>query len=104
MLAGKLDRFITIEQPTESITAQGEVTQAWATLASVWAQYQPLNSTERFAGDAARGVFSAKFNIRYRSDVTEKMRIYFNARRYRILGINEIGRREGLQIISEAIA
>lgn len=101
--AGALDRRITIIQPTEAISAAGEVTMTWANLSVVPAMYKPLNSTERFGANAVRTERACKFHIRYRSDVTEKMRVTYGTETYRIIAINELGRREGLELVCEAV-
>lgn len=101
--AGALDRKVTIIQPSESISAIGEVVSTWSNLSTVPAMYKPLNSTERFGANAVRTERACKFHIRYRSDVTEKMRVVYGVETYRIIAINELGRREGLELICEAV-
>jgi len=101
--AGALDRRITILSFTETISASREVLQAWTTLAVVHAEYRPLNSTERFGANAVRAERSCKFRIRYRDDVTQLMRVQYGTEIYRIIAINEVERRMGLELICEAV-
>jgi len=101
--AGRLDRTIVILTLTESVTANREVVKSWSTLSTVPAMYKPLNSMERFGANAVRSERACKFHIRYRDDVTGKMRVQYGAEIYRIIAINELGRREGLELICEAV-
>ncbi len=100
MRAGDLDRLITIEQPTESVDAYGAPTQTWATLAQVWAQVKPVRGSEYFAAQQMNARVDAVFRVRYRTDLTTKMRISYNSETYDIQGIIEIGRREGLELMA----
>ena len=101
--AGRLARTITLQQPTEVINAIGETTQTWSNVAVLNATYKALNSTERFSSDAIRADRAAKFYIRYRDGITGKMRVLFGTETYRIVAINEIERRVGIELICEAI-
>lgn len=103
MSAGRLDRTIALQQPTEVINAIGETVQTWSTVANLAASYKPLNSTERFSSDAIRADRAAKFYIRYRDGITGKMRVVFGTEIYRIIAINEIERRVGIELICEAV-
>ncbi len=99
MRAGDLDRLITIEQPTETIDAYGAPIQSWTTLAAnVPAQVSYDNGSEYFAAGQMNARIDAVFKIRYRSDLTTKMRISYGGETYDIKFLNEIGRREGYNI------
>jgi len=102
MRAGQLDRRITIEQNTPGHDAAGAPTESWATLATVWAEVRPAAGREFF--DAQQIVAEAKvvFRIRYRSDVDHKMRVSYAGNLYDIHGIAELGRQEGLDIMTTA--
>ena len=101
MRAGRLDRRITIEQPTAAVNTFGEPVQTWADLATVWASVRAKSGREFFAG-GEQATADTVFRIRYRSDVTRVMRISYGGAVYDITAIAEIGRREGLEIIATA--
>lgn len=99
MLAGKLDRLITIETPTTTKDAAGGLVHAWATLAQVWAQKLDLRGREFIEAGQVQAGAEAKFRIRWRSDFDTSARIVYGNVNYEILHLAEIGRREGLEIL-----
>lgn len=103
MFGGKLDRKITIQQPTEAANAAGEVAiTGWTTWHSPWASKRPLRGSERFLADARRASHTAVWEIRYKTGLTTKMRITDDLGVvYKINSFQEIGRREGWQIEAE---
>lgn len=103
MQAGKLDRRITIQEPVISQDDYGEpVVTGWADVATVWAQVVPVSGREYFDATAVRAEKTTRFRIRWRSGLTEAMRIVYDGRNYDIRSIVELGRREGLEIRAEA--
>src|SRR2546423_453866 len=102
MKAGPLDREITVEQVTVTQTGTGAVSKGWATFAQAWAAYEPMGTRERFLAGAVHSAKTAKFRIRWLSGVDPTMRIQFDGLPWKITGIAEIGRREGLDIAAEA--
>ena len=102
MKAGELDRRLTIEQYTEAQDAYGEAIKTWAVLDTVWAQVLPLRGSERYVAQQVSGEAETRFRIRYRTDVTDKMRLYCENVYYNITAVLEIGRREGLEIMGKA--
>lgn len=107
MNIGRLDRRIVIEQPTNVASATtGEVSMTWETLDTVWATVTyPKSATVSLEGlEQARqtAVTPVEFTIRYREDVTEKMRIYYRSEYYNIHRVNYSGaRNELLKLVTE---
>lgn len=95
MEAGKLDRRITIQQATVTRGAGGGETRSWTTLATVWANVRPMSGREFVAGQRTGGGTTTQqlgevtttFQIRYRSDVVEKMRISYDSKTYNIRAV-----------------
>lgn len=104
MIIAGLDRRIIIQSPTETRAANGEVLESWATLATVWAGVKYPKSMGSDEG-IEQGRFTAttpvEFTIRFRSDVTTKMRISYQGGYFQIARINEIGRRDMLKLVTE---
>jgi SPP1 family predicted phage head-tail adaptor len=100
--AGDLGRRLTIEQYTEAQDAYGEAIKTWVVLDTVWAQMTPVRGSERYVAQQVSGEAEMRFRIRYRSDVTDKMRLYCEDVYYNITAVLEIGRREGLEIMGKA--
>jgi head-tail adaptor len=118
MQAGKLDRQITILRKTETLSSTGDPVDVWAPIvrrraASMW----PLRSTERFSTPEKIATDQMDIRIRYSSDVADLTpldRIIQPAlvvdedpedaparTVHEIIAVQEMGRREGLKIITE---
>lgn len=103
MQAGKLRQRVTIEQSTETRDAFGATVPSWGALATVWAEVLPKvgGTGEAFAEEAARERTRQGYtiNLRYRSDVTTKMRVTWQGK---ILDIESAadpdGRRRALKL------
>lgn len=102
LAAGKMDRRVTLERFSETRDEMNEPVMTWAPLATVWASYEPIRDGEKFrAGETAAGL-SARFIIRYSSqvaDVGPKDRLIFKDVTYAIVGVKETGGRNvGIEI------
>lgn len=117
MRAGRLDRLITIQRKTSTASSSGEPQESWSDIVTRRpASLAPVRADERFAGPQIGATEQVEFRIRYSQDVADLSpldRIIYPAlsadspdesstgnRRYDILAVHEIGRREGLQIIA----
>ena len=111
LLIGRLDRRIDIQQDNaSSADSYGQIVPSWGALDTVWAQVTPGGSAGRggqedHEGNQDHATLTTEFRIRYRTDVTEKMRIRYPASSgdiYDIESIIEIGRQVGLDITATA--
>jgi len=98
MESGKLDRRITLEALTATQGSLGGVSEGWAALATVWARWLPGGGNETFTAAAVHAEAEGRFRIRWRSDVTTKHRVVYAAVNYDILAVDEMGRRDGLEL------
>lgn len=100
MRAGKLEEMIDIQFPVEVENTMGEVEiSEWATFAKdVWARVETRNATEQFSERQRTPVVVKAFIIRFQNGIHEGMRVRYQDQNYNILGINKIGRNEGLEI------
>lgn len=99
MRAGKLDRRITLQQASEaSRDAMNAPVYTWSTFATVWAQLIFNRGDERFAAHEVAGASVVTFKIRYRSGVTDKLRISYDGKIYDIRDVRELGRQDGLEL------
>lgn len=99
--AGNLDQRITIEQKTVTDNDRGEAIASWSTLATVWAQAEPLRGREFFAAAQMQETVDVKFTIRYRADITSQMRVLWRGQAYEMVSppIDVRGRRESLELM-----
>lgn len=118
MKAGRLDRLITIQRKSSASSDSGDAVETWTTLIERRAAgYRPLKGEERFTGEQVIGTEQIEFRIRYSSNVaalSQQDRIVYPALAdespedepdtkniYDVLAVHEIGRREGLLIITQ---
>lgn len=104
MQAGLLDRRVTLQQATYAQDGAGTPVPTWATVAEVWGRVEPMTVREPFQAEQEAAWVDTKVTIRHRSDVGPKWRITHGGRTYDILGVRELGRREGLEILASARA
>lgn len=118
MRAGRLDRLMTIQRKTVTASDSGEPVETWTTIVERRAAgYRPLKGDERFTGEQVIGTEQVEFRIRYSSNVaalSQQDRIIYPALAdespedepdtrniYDVLAVHEVGRREGLLIITQ---
>lgn len=101
MLAGKLDRRITIRRLGSGQSSSGEPNGTWSDLATVWAQKIEARGDERFSTAQPVGSISRSFRFRWSTtvkDVNDKDKIVFDGVEHDIVAVREIGRREGIEV------
>jgi SPP1 family predicted phage head-tail adaptor len=98
-----MDKRIQIQEVTETQDAYNQPVGTWTTYKTVWAEILWKPGREYFNAATEIATASAIFRIRYVTGVTRKMRVRYGGVNYDILSINEIGRKEGLEIIGEAV-
>ena len=104
MKSGNLDRLITIEQVSLSNDTFGSSqTESWSTFAQVWAEVLPMKAEEKFRSAEKYSSQTNVFRIRWLSGLTPRMRISYNSKLWRILGIKELERREGHDVEAEVM-
>lgn len=118
MRAGRLDRLITIQRKSVTSSPSGEPIETWTTIvARRAAGYRPLKGDERFTGEQVVGSEQVEFLIRRSAnvaDLSQLDRVVYPALAdespedvpdtrniYDVLAVHEIGRREGLLIITQ---
>ncbi len=102
MIAGRLDRKITIQEPTTTLNDYGEEETTWSKVADVWAEVKQQSARETWgAGKVAETEIA--FKIRYRTGIDETCRVIYDSVNYDITGVREIGRQDGLEIMAKAI-
>ncbi len=100
---GKMDRQIIIQQQNVSQSLGGQAKAAPTTFATVWAEYLPMTASERFRSEGEHSSIVARFRIWHLPNLNPTMLISFDSLSWRILGIAEIGRKDGHEITAEAL-
>lgn len=103
MMSGRLDRKITIQEPTTTYDSYGEPVESWSDLAIVWAEVRQQSAREMWESGKVSEV-EMMFRIRYRSGIDETCRVVYDGKNYDITGEpREIGRRDGLEIMGKVV-
>lgn len=103
MRPGELDRRITLQREENTQSPSGAATRAWVDVATVWAGLRAMPGRERYQAPQPLATRTGTWRIRWRTDVDEKMRFVFRGEVWRIDGLAEIGRREGIEITATAM-
>ncbi len=103
MFAGKLDKRILIQKRVVEQDTFGEGLEDWSNLACVWAEIRGISGKEFFESRQEHAEDILEFKIRYRTDVVETNRIYYNNQYYDVFDVKEIGRKEGLMLRGRAL-
>jgi len=105
LLAGKLDRRITLQRATITQDALNNDVHEWAPIATVWGSKRPANARERLSASEIGADLVMVFQIRWSFDVADlnpKDRLVCDGRTFDILGVTEIDYRVGLDITAVA--
>lgn len=74
---GKLRHRLIIQYQIETQDqTDGAIAVVWADLATVWAAIEPISAREFVASQAEASNIVGRVTIRYRDDITAKMRFY----------------------------
>lgn len=88
MRNGKLRHKMTLQEPVDvQDTTTGEMVRTWQEVAKVWASLEPLSANAFVAAGAEQSEVTARVTIRYRDDVTSKMRLVYRGMYYDIKGV-----------------
>jgi len=107
LLAGKLDRRVTLQRATITQDALNNDVHEWGPIATVWGSKRPASARERLSADEVGADMVMVFQIRWSFDVSDlnpKDRLVYDSRTYDISGVTEIGYRVGLEITAVARA
>lgn len=84
MRAGKLDKRLVFEQPSNVKGAMGGSTTTWATFCTVWGGIHPISGRETLSADMIDTEITAKCFIRYKAGITPDMRISHDGKLWNI--------------------
>lgn len=73
--AGKRDKRIRIETPTEVTAASGAITETWSTFATIWANMEETGGTELWRAQQVNPEVNSIWKTNWIAGVRPKMRI-----------------------------
>lgn len=77
MRAGLLNRRLHLQKPNMVSDAEGVSMENWTEVDGVWAHINPYTARELFAAAQPEELITHQVTIRWRSDVTTKMRFTY---------------------------
>lgn len=101
---GNLDRRITIKTVTRAANSYGEPVESYSTLDTVWAaRVNPglRGSNEDYEQGQLVSTRIVNWHIRYLSTVREDMLVEYDGEDYKIIAIEETGRKWGMILRTE---
>lgn len=84
---GKMKNRVVIQSLANTTDGQGGWTAVWSTFSTVWAEIVPVSSSERLFGSRLEYQRTHKCTMRFLSNVTTDMRIFYDSRYFQIKGI-----------------
>lgn len=91
--AGKLRHKITIEALTETRNSSGGEKFIWQPICTVQAEIIPLSGKSLFAAQQNHSEVTGIIKMRFRADITAKMRAVYNNKIYSIHALINVGER-----------
>lgn len=104
MKAGALDRRVTIQRKAVVYDDYGEEITAWTDLATVSAQVVQQSGREFLAAEQVQAEQRVLFRFRWMDGLTVLDRVSYGGRLHNIQEVKELGRREGVELMTVAAA
>jgi len=104
MNIGNMDRRIALQSQVLTTNNYGQRDSSWSTYATVWASIKYMGGSEKLADDQINSTQTVQFAVRYSTDTDGAKasdRVVYNGNNYEVLYVQEIGRREGINIVCE---
>ena len=104
MNAGDLNNLVTIQARQAGQDAVGQPLSGWSTFARVWADVRHFNGLEMIKAGSAVSVVKASIRIRYRSDVTNGMRVLIGDTPYEVEAvIPDLAKRQFTDLVCKVV-
>lgn len=84
---GEMRLRMTLEAPVDMPDDSGSMTRSHVALAQLWAKLTPLSGEARFIAEREEQAISCLALIRWRADVTSRMRLVAGPRKLLILSV-----------------
>lgn len=104
LAAGKMDRLLSLERAVQTRDEIGGMIETWQEVRRLWVMKLPDQTSETIQSGQITARMTARFRCRYFPDLalTDRLR-EATGRLWNIRHVGEIGRREGWDILAEAV-
>ncbi len=103
---GELDQRLRIESQNNAADGQGGFTKGWSTVATVWAEVEPITGREGVEADRLEFALRYRITIRTGQTFDTSARLVWTSNGNKVLNIREIhdagGRQNFVMIIAES--
>jgi len=103
MMIGKLDKRITITQPTKTDDGQGGKIKTWTTVATVWAQFKIPKVTTDVATGTVLSDLTWEIGIRYRTDILKGWKVSYGIQTFEVMHVYSLDRDKTTLICREVV-
>ena len=104
MQAGRLNRRVTLQSPSQAVDELGQPIPGWTDVAVVWGDIRMRSGLESVKAGAVVSTVQASVRIRYRSGVNAGMRLIHNLQVYEILAVQpDVGGREYVDLVCQIV-
>ena len=104
MQAGRLNRRVTLQSPSQSVDELGQPIPGWTDVAVVWADIRMKSGLESIKAGAPVSVVQASIRVRYRAGITAGMRLTHNLQAFNIVAVMpDVGGREFVDLVAEVV-
>lgn len=105
MQAGRLNRRVTLQSPSQSVDEIGQPIPGWTDVATLWADIRMKSGLESIKAGASVSVVQASIRVRYRAGITAGMRVVHNLVAYQITAVQpDVGGREYVDLVAEVVS
>ena len=91
---GNLRYKVDLQAPTRTSDGAGGYTEAFNTIAQIFADIRPQNAIESYRQGQLQEKVTHKIYIRYRSDIQTNYKIVYESRSFMIKGIKNMNERD----------
>lgn len=104
MQAGRLNRRVTLQQPSTATDELGQPIPGWTDVATLWADIRLKSGLESIKAGSPVSTVQASIRIRYRAGINAGMRIVHNLTAYNITAVQpDVGGREFVDLVAEVV-
>lgn len=105
MQAGRLNRRVTLQSPSQSVDELGQPIPGWTDVATLWADIRLKSGMEAIKAGAPVSTVQASIRIRYRAGINAGMRVVHNLTAYEILAVQpDVGGREYVDLVCQVVS
>ena len=84
MRAGRLDCWVQLKHPVETLDGYGDPVKTWALADAAWAGIEPLKGREFFEAQQVNAELTVRVVLRYRTDVASTWRVEHEGHTYEV--------------------